>query len=697
MKLEIVMSKDSKKKPTKKAQPDITEPQEVAQETTIHIYRDVFETEQGYFRLPNGKNAEPKRISNVTFTPIAKVVADENDWFFQIEAKTPNNESREITLSRKDFSSAQAFKRALSFHMFEFYGNSNDATQIQGILADQNPPTKKGINRHGLYKIGDNWYYVDSDEVFTIHGQNDDVVAVGNKSDLPQISTILENPDLSNEQLRNIADDLYRFNHESVVFPILGYIGYCFLKPRVQDYVGLRNPFLFFQGEPGSGKSETILRIIYPIFSSLTPLVNIANATEFAGAVECGYSNTFPVAFDEWKTAVVSRQKRAMMELMLLALFNQTSLKRGRGNGSVYHLRYQCPSIIAGEMKIESPSLFQRMVEIFFSINKRKAFKDSYLRLTGMPLGSLGKRLLVHTLSLDDEHLLAQFNLHHSYVDGVIEDRIRDNATLLRMGLWLIIDYLKSNDIDTQNYEHGYEVIDAIFKEMVITSKITNVERTLQDFSTMASLGYLSKDIDYDIKDKTLRLKIAGVYDKFERWNKRNHGTAESIGKHSFFQQLEDKPYYIKKATTRIGNNKPCNAIHIDIKQVPESVDIEHFRDLEKDETFFDEGDEDPWWKGIPECEMPYEQFINGLEGRKVYNKDGTPSLTTLLMDILYCDQRMDLETIVDEVRNRGLRYEEKHAKRIVRLTLRKSKHFEGCDETGYACRDNGRFWRGYY
>lgn len=150
----------------------------------------------------------------------------------------------------------------------------------------------------------------------------------------------------------------------------------------------------------------------------------------------------------------------------------------------------------------------------------------------------------------------------------------------------------------------------------------------------MASLGYLSKDIDYDIKDKTLRLKIAGVYDKFERWNKRNHGTAESIGKHSFFQQLEDKPYYIKKATTRIGNNKPCNAIHIDIKQIPESVDIEHFRDLEKDETFFDEGDDDPWWKDIPEFRNPH-KFANEDLGYTAYNKDGSPTLTTLLMETL--------------------------------------------------------------
>lgn len=673
---------------------DLAESQEVVQETTIHIYRGVFETEQGYFRLPKGKNAEPRHISNVTFKAIAKIET-ENDWFFEVEAKTPNNQSRQICLSRKDFRSAQAFKRALSFHMFEFYGSSNDTTQILGILANQNPPVKKGIAKHGLYNINGIWYYVDSFEVFTVHGSNDDVVAVGNKTDLPQISTILENPDLSNGQLRDIVEDLYRFNHESVVFSILGYIGYCFLKPRIQQYVGLRNPFLFFQGEPGSGKSETILRVIYPIFSSLTSLVNIANTTEFAGALECGYSNMFPVAFDEWKTAVVSRQKKAMMEQMVLASFNQTPLKRGRGNGNICHFRYQSPVIVAGEMTIESPSLFQRMVEIFFSINKRKTFKDSYLRLIDMPLGSLGKELLKHTLMLDDEHLQAQFNIHRSNIDGAIEDRIRDNAALLRMGLWLFIDYFKMHNIDTHNYENGYEVIDAVFKDMVIASQITNVDRTLQDFSTMASLGLLSKDIDYDIKDGVLRLRIAGIYDKFERWNKRSHGTAESIGKHSFFQQLEDKPYYIKKTTTRIGNNKPCNAIHIDIKQIPESVDIEHFRDSKKDETFFNEDDDEPWPDDIPpEYKMNLYEFANHIEGKRLYGKDGNPKLTTLLRDILYCDKRMDLESIVDEVWKRGLHYEEKYAERVVGMILRKSKHFEGSNETGYCCRNNGHYCR---
>jgi hypothetical protein len=104
-----------------------------------------------------------------------------------------------------------------------------------------------------------------------------------------------------------------------------------------------------------------------------------------------------------------------------------------------------------------------------------------------------------------------------------------------------------------------------------------------------------------------------------------------------------------------------------------------------------------PWSDDTPpEYKMTPQEFANHIEGRKVYNKDGTPSLTTALMEILYTEEPMELEVIVDELWKRGIIYEEKDAERIVRLTLRRSEYFAGNDETGYVCPKYGRHWSKY-
>ena len=143
-------------------------------------------------------------------------------WYFVCEAITPNDETKEIILAHEDFGSGKTMKNALSRHLYEYYGNSNDTTQIQAILVDQNPPVKKGLNKHGIYKINGTWHYVEGDRVISADGKSDAVVALGNKSGQQAISTILDQPDLTKIQRHYIADNMHRFNDSTIAFPVWG-------------------------------------------------------------------------------------------------------------------------------------------------------------------------------------------------------------------------------------------------------------------------------------------------------------------------------------------------------------------------------------------------------------------------------------------------------------------------------------------
>ena len=319
-----------------------------------------------------------------------------------------------------------------------------------------------------------------------------------------------------------------------------------------------------------------------------------------------------------------------------------------------------------------------------------------------MPLGAFGKALLNHTLKLGPETIRAEYDWQEMMVDKSIDDRFRENAALMRTGLWLITDFIKSKGIDVDSYNQGYDIIDSVIKESMEAAQISNVDKTIGDFCTMAHDGRLQNGVDYEVKGDVLCLHTTRVYNKYRQWVKRN-GTSEYIGKHSFLQQLAEKPYFLNKVAVRIGG-KPCNGVKLDLSCMPTGIDANWpgYESSQDTNGFFNEEDSDAgdddesWYKGVPEYEMSYKDFCNYISDRPIYNKDGTMNLTNHLMEILYCDKVMELEVIVNKLWDRGMRYEEKYAERIVRLTLRRSKHFEGNDETGYLCPGNGRFWSSY-
>jgi hypothetical protein len=358
----------------------------------------------------------------------------------------------------------------------------------------------------------------------------------------------------------------------------LGWTGFCFIKERLANKVNGRNPILLCQGEPGVGKSETISRIVNHIFCSQKQISNIADMTKFTLAVNGGQSNFVPCFYDEWKESVMTKAMKKTLDSVLLATFNQTNLPRGTAEQTVNDYRFTSPVAILGEMTLESPSLKHRMIELFFNFKGRNGRETHFRNLCQLPLGSFGKGLLLHSLSISDERLNGIFDTQKASVDPSIDDRFADNAALARVGLWMIIDYLNANGIATDDYAEGYGCIDNIIKESLAAARITNVDKIITDWSVMShtsncSGNWLNNGYHYEIRDGKLYVRIAEAYDSYRRYAKNNDVTSEIINKSSFLQQLQTKPYYQDKKTYRIGG-VPCNAICINLSAIPTYVDV---------------------------------------------------------------------------------------------------------------------------
>lgn len=579
--------KDSKRLPEAQSTPTLPQIQPVAA-----LARNVFERPDGYYKYTKSKDPDLRRVSNVVFRALARVETNEG-WFLQCFAIKPPFEPKEIILNWSHFQSGDALKKALSkYGMYEFYGNSYDTTEILGILNDQNPPIKTGLKMHGIHIVNGRPVFIEGNQTIDSNGTTEDLVSLQSDPGFVRITSLLNQEDISLDELTLIASKLHGFNDKSITLPILGFIGYCFIKARLSKYVNKRNPILLLQGEPGTGKSETISRIILPIFSSDLPIVNIADCTACSASINASATNMVPVCYDEWKYASVSKTQQRLLEGMITSTFGGTPLRRGASNNKLFDRPFTAPMIVAGEMKINSPSLKHRLVELFFTYNKRKGSEGCFDQLSKLPLGGLGKKLLLHALGLDNDQIQGEFHTQKEAVKPSMDGRFRDNAALLRMGLWFFMDFFRAHNIATDEYAVGFQIIDTVIDEMLKESKITNVERTIEDFNTMVIQNVLIRNEDFEVKGNVLRLKIAAVFAKYERWFKR-HAAAEFIGKHSFLQQIADKPYFRGKKTVRIGGIE-SNGIELDLTEMPEDVSMDSFHeDSSSANSLLEEGDSD--------------------------------------------------------------------------------------------------------
>ncbi len=541
--------------------------------------RNLYINRDGYYKLSGGREPMPIQISNFILIPASKIVQGGKWWFECKVIHSHENIEDTIILSRDDFRSGGKFKRALSFDSrLEYYGNGQDTTQLQGLMTDYRPPLKAGTDKMGLHRIDGKWVYVEGHEVVDNDGPTDKIVYTNNdlSDDMP---CILAQPDISQENLELIAANLNQFNDPSIAYLVLGWVGFCFVKERLAEKVNKRNPILLCQGEPGSGKTETITRIIQRIFANPHPVTNTADATKFTFAVNGSWSNMVPFHYDEWKKSVMQGWQVKNLESMLLAVFNQTTLPRGCTNQSVNDYRFTAPLVISGEMTLESPSLRHRIFDVFFSKRKREGRTEHFKQLCELPLGSFGKGLLMHMLSISDDKLLSSFDWQKKLVDSRVDDRFEDNAALVRTGLWLIIDYLQAHGIDTSSYDEGYGAIDKAIVEMMTSARETNVDRIISDFSHMSktpngSGNWLNAGVHYEVRDGIIAIKIAEAYSRYLRYAKRHETRSEPLGKHSLLQQIECKSYYIGKKTVRIGG-KPCNAICLDSTAMPDFIEAD--------------------------------------------------------------------------------------------------------------------------
>ena len=538
----------------------------------------VFISGSGYSKWSRCQNPREIKITNFLIETDA-LIEDENKWWFTCKITDDTGEVYEnVLLGHEVFMDAKPFKKAVGFSPnLLFKGDAQDVTEIKAILALQNPCKKFGVSKNGMHFIRDCWVYVEEDLIIDKKGRVDDIVYVGRK-EAKSSPGLLTQRDLSDLEVQQLAQRMFNFNAPAVVYPTWGWIGYCFIKERLGRKGIRRNPYLVFQGFPGSGKTDTAASILCPMFGLDDNAISlIGYNTTKTFAVSATRSNLIPTIYDEYKDAIMTKAEKRAMQKILLAIHDQTSYRTGKSNESLNELECTAPTVIIGEMTIDSPAQKHRMVDVYFSPEQTNGHEVDYFELIKMPLGALGKALLLHSMALSDNILQEQYDYHYSAVKSDLKNRHRESAALVRTGLWLILNYFQSQRIAISEHEKGYAIIDEIISGSAIASRETNVDRIISDFALMSrtpngSGNWLRDGYHYEVRDNHLYLRTSEVYSLYQQFAKGHHVQAESLPKSSFLQQIRSTVYFVRDKAVRIGPNN-VNGLRLDISLMPDHID----------------------------------------------------------------------------------------------------------------------------
>ena len=264
-----------------------------------------------------------------------------------------------------------------------------------------------GLDYVGLFKMDGEWVYVGTDGAIDRKGnQIRSVISITEDNEALR-SGILDTPMIKKSELKEISVDLFRFNTYERTINILGWVGACFLKERLRQRK-IKLSHLVIAGGAGSGKSETLEKIIQPIFGLQGSGIWCSVITKFSTLKSTSSTNLLPVIFEEYKPHKLSKIELDLISGTLRSTYDYQTSQRGRADQSVVNYMRRSPICLVGESSFDETAIKERTVDVQFAKSDRTAENTKsyrYLAKHEDQLNSLGKALLLLVMNMSDEAL----------------------------------------------------------------------------------------------------------------------------------------------------------------------------------------------------------------------------------------------------------------------------------------------------
>lgn len=542
----------------------------------------IFEQDGAYFRK-RGDNVS--LLTNFTVRPTEMIVA-EDEAQLTCDFVTENGEAFRQNLLSDDFSNLQKFKKVLNRRTIAlcFFGTEGDLEAFKGFVQNLDWKKKKGVKALGIYRHNQRFVFVSTEKAVAAGGEAvNTIVQLEKYRSLD--SAILAAPFLTKAQLLELGESLLRYNEPAKTVPILAWAAGCFIKPHLK-HGGVKYPHLFLIGEAGSGKSNTLERVILPVFSR-SKVSAASQMTAFTLMRESCSSNVIPQALDEFKPSKLDKNRLHSLYNHFRDSYDFHEGMRGRSDQTAVTYDLLAPIIVAGEESADESAIRERTVELLFSKRDLKNMEYvetfGWLSRNGNLLSAFGRTLMDTALRTTVKETMAWYAEGLSRFEGGFPTRIACNLACVSAGLKLVeklcgafsltfdVVFPLEPDACRNNIEYAA-------REYLLDGGAHNKSVVEQTFEVMARMNLKpDRDFLFEAAGRRLCLCLSGVYDRYTRYRRDYAIVGEVLPYAQFRKQLEHSEYFVEKNKVRRFGDVTQRVWIVDFEKLQQACDVSGF------------------------------------------------------------------------------------------------------------------------
>lgn len=544
----------------------------------------IFEQGGRYYRA-KGESVYP--LTNFIFRPL-DMIESEDETQMTADVVTITGETFRLNFMSTDFVNLQKFKGVLNKRTIalSYTGSEGDLELLKGFVSALDWTKKHGVKALGLHEHESQWLFVSNTGAVRAGGDAvADVVQLERYKSLE--SAILTQPPIKADALAELGPFLLSYNEPAKTVPVLAWCAGCFLKEHLRA-ARVKFPHLFLIGEAGSGKSNTLERIILPIFSR-SKVTAATQVTSFTLMKESASSNIIPQALDEFKPSKIDRLKLNALYNHLRDTYDGHEGVRGRADQSAVSYALLAPLIVAGEESPDETAIRERSIELLFSKRDLKdpGARASFARLCTMhdALGAFGRGLLDCALSLTTQEVAAWHREALALFSGELPSRILNNLACCMAGLRLIEKLCASRGLAWGQVfpvalDGCARHLQYAAREYLLDGGDSNksvVEQTLEVIDRMGLDPDTCKELD---GGALIAIHFKSVYDRLTKYRRDHAIMGECLSYSQFMRQLRRSDLYVDDRAVRLGNENR-KAVVLNYRLLLQRCDISGFMNTE--------------------------------------------------------------------------------------------------------------------
>jgi len=530
--------------------PETYKPKQPAQQSL-----SVFEQGGAYYRK-RGENIE--RLTNFIVKPIEILLAEDeaqiNCELINVEGKT-----RRQCFLADDFSNVQRFKKVLNKNSisFCFFGSDKGLEDMKEYIDRLDWKEKRGVKALGIYRREGKMVFVTHTKAVTAGDEAvDSIIQLEKYRHLD--SKILDFPFITSEQLSLMGELIFAYNEPAKTVSVLAWAAACFIKPFLKRKpIDAKLPHLFLVGEQGSGKSNTLEKVVLPIFARKIKILAASQTTAFGLMKESSSSNVIPQTFNEFKPSTMDRIRLNALCNHLRDAYDGHEGVRGRADQSSVTYELLAPIAVAGEESAQEAAIRERTIELLFAKNDltNNGYVEAFSRLRQLEhlLSSFGRSLLDTALQLTVDDVWQWYDEgERRYLKDEFPARVTSNLACLYSGLKLVERLCDNLGHSWYHYftlplDECAGFLSYAVREFLLDGSNYNKSIIEETFEIMARMNLkVDKDYTFEAAGKHLCLRLEIVYDKYTKHRKDYAITGEVLSLNEFRKQFRKSGYCVK-------------------------------------------------------------------------------------------------------------------------------------------------------